>query len=469
MKRKHYSSVRIRLTLWYTAVLAGIMTLFSFGIYLYVHYSLMNQIDHELQRDASAIAAFLHKEGDNIHELHETEEFQSAPVFIIFKENRRLFATATWQKSDLNKSLALQPAYDRFTRQTSTGISYRLNYTRCKVHKRNYLIITAQPADAVINSLHTLVLALMIGMPFLLIAAAMGGWFMAGRVLAPVSALASTARKITADSLDRRLPVLNPDDEFGMLAAVFNETLARLQKSFDILHRFTSDASHELRTPLTALRSVGEVGLHTETDRDTCRDIIGSMLEEADRLAQLVDNLLTLTRLDSGSRSEQTESIHLNKLLQDVVHCIGVLAEEKNQKLIVRADNDVIIQANPPAIRQAVTNLLDNAIKYTPKNGSIHLSVQQDQTGQVIARIADSGPGISPEHQQRIFERFYRVDNDRSSTTGGSGLGLAIARQAVERNGGQIRMESASGKGSVFVIIFPSAEKGGQPEAKNKS
>jgi heavy metal sensor kinase len=446
------------------------MTLFSFGIYIYVRSGLMNQIDNELQRDASAIAVFLHKEGDNIHELHETEELKSAPIFMVFKDGQRIFATGSWRESGLNKPpVPAQPDSDKFMRDTANGAVYRLNYLRQKIRKSDYIIITAHTAGEMLNSLQTLVLALTIGMPFLLLAAGLGGWFMAGRVLAPVAALAATAREITADSLDRRLPVVNPDDEFGALATVFNETLARLSNSFDLLRRFTSDASHELRTPLTALRSVGEVGLHAETDQAACRDIIGSMLEEADRLALLVDNLLTLTRLDTGNTEEQSEYIQLSELLQDITRCLCVLAEEKNQEITVDTDDPIMMKGNAQAIRQAVTNLLDNAIKYTPENGRIYLSASRNRCGQSVIKIADTGPGISPEHQHRIFERFYRIDSDRSSSTGGSGLGLAIARQAVERNGGEIKMESVAGGGAEFSIIFPAIQKGGCPESENES
>ena len=462
MKYIRYS-VRVRLTLWYTAALASIMAVFSAGIYIYVKTSLMNQIDHELQRDADAISAIIQKKGYNLHELRETEEFKAAPVFMIKHGDGPAFTTTSWRKLHLHNAFGTNTNHQnhapRFIWKSPDGKIHRINSSPYTIRGESYIITVAQQADAVMNSLHTLAWALFIGMPFLLLTAALGGWFMAGKVLAPVAALAATAREISAESLDRRLPVINPDDEFGALASVFNDTLTRLQNSFELLQRFTSDASNELRTPLTALRSVGEVGLHAETDSKSCRNIIGSMLEEADRLALLVDNLLTLTRLDATRKDEHSQKFDLSEMLRDIVRCLQVLAEEKKQTMTLEAEETVKINANPTAIRQAITNLLDNAIKYTPEHGCICLSVKQYSEGYASVTIRDNGPGIAARHQQHVFERFYRIDENRSSASGGTGLGLAIAQQAVERNGGQIKLESEPGNGCTFTIQFTTAQK----------
>jgi signal transduction histidine kinase len=227
-----------------------------------------------------------------------------------------------------------------------------------------------------------------------------------------------------------------------------------LHNSFETLQRFTSDASHELRTPLTALRSVGEVALREGENATALRDTIGSMLEEAQRLTDLIDSLLLLARVENGRLPPHLEPFSFPKLLEQVRESVDVLAAEKQQKIILDEKADLMVTADPLLTRQATMNILDNAIRYSPPGTNIFMRCFH-RDGSVIAEIADEGPGIAPEHQQRIFERFFRIDKARSRDDGGAGLGLAISKLSIERQGGRIELESAIGKGSRFRIILP--------------
>jgi len=339
------------------------------------------------------------------------------------------------------------------------GRSYRLMSAKAKAPGGTFQIVVAQDIKPLRRSLRTVALMLVIGFPCALCLAMIGGYFLAGRLLAPVAAMASKTQEITAERLSERLPIHNPHDEFGRLATVFNDTLARLEDSFERLRRFTADASHELRTPLTAIRSVGEVALQDVLDPARCRDVIGSMLEESDRLARLVDSLLTLTRADSGGVHLKREPLDLTSLVNDVTDCLGALAEEKGQSLTVEIVDALTVEADRTTLRQALINLLDNAIRYTPAGGHIRLVVKRIRD-EAVVEVCDDGPGIPAEHREKIFERFYRVGKDRSSETGGAGLGLAIARWAVGINGGRIELESEEGRGSTFRVVL-SERKGG--------
>ena len=210
----------------------------------------------------------------------------------------------------------------------------------------------------------------MLGLPLGVAIAGLGGYSLARRALAPVERMTERARLITAERLSDRLPVDHPDDELGRLATVFNETLGRLEASFEQMRRFTADVSHELRTPLTAIRSVGEVGLREPRDGRDYRAIIGSMLEEVDRLSGLVDRLLTLSRAESGQAKLSVEVVDLNELAEDVVSYLGVLAEEKGQSLTVEAVGAPRGLGDRLVLRQSLINLVDNAIKYTPSGGT---------------------------------------------------------------------------------------------------
>ena len=293
------------------------------------------------------------------------------------------------------------------------------------------------------------------GLPCAVGLAIAGGYVLAGRVLSPIGAMADQARKITADSLGERLPVTNPGDEFGRLASVFNETLARLDDSFARLRRFTADASHELRTPLTAMRSVGEVALQRSLDRAAYRDVIGSMLEEVDRLTRLVETLLTLTRAESGRVQLARNVVDLGGLATAVADSLRVLAEEKAQTLTVDPEAGINAMGDTHVLRQGLSNLIDNAIKYTPDKGTITVRLVKMSLAEAAIEVRDTGRGIPAEHRERIFDRFYRVDAARSRDSGGLGLGLAISRWAVEAHGGRIELESEEGKGSVFRIVLP--------------
>jgi signal transduction histidine kinase len=265
--------------------------------------------------------------------------------------------------------------------------------------------------------------------------------------------MSERARSITAERLSDRLPVDNPEDEMGRLATVFNETLGRLERSFEQMRQFTADVSHELRTPLTSIRSVGEVGLRGHRDDSAYRSIIGSMLEEVDRLASLVDRLLTLSRADTGQARLAVEAFDLGGLAEDVVGHLGVLAEEKRQAVVIEG-GAANAYADRFVVRQAVINLVDNAIKFSPSGGRIVIRLGENANA-VTLDVIDSGPGIDADAHDRIFDRFFRAANAAGGT--GAGLGLSIAKGAIEANAGRLTLVSSSEHGSVFRITLPRA------------
>jgi heavy metal sensor kinase len=291
--------------------------------------------------------------------------------------------------------------------------------------------------------------------PFMIGAAALAGYRMSRRILAPVEEIASSAEEITSSRLHERIPVNGTGDEVDHLAKVFNEMLGRLDRSFLQLKQFTSDASHELRTPLAALRSIGEVGLGRDGTREEYRELVGSMLEEVNRLTRLVDDLLMVSRGDSGSIQLRYSPVGVFALARETVALLEPLAEEKGQRLILIGNAETQIEADAVFLRQALINVVYNAIKYSPANATTSVRVESALPDSVTILVQDAGPGIAPEHLARIFDRFYRVDPGRSRDAGGFGLGLAIAQWAVQAHKGAISVTSACGKGSTFSITLP--------------
>jgi heavy metal sensor kinase len=305
------------------------------------------------------------------------------------------------------------------------------------------------------QQLGEILFVLAVGFPAVLLLAGAGGYALARRALSPIDQLAVEAKRITAERLHERLTVPNDQDEIGRLAAVINDAFARLESSFERLRRFTSDASHELRTPLSVLRGIGEVGLRETRTPAEYQEALSSMLEEVDRLTRLVDTLLRLSRADAGTIRLAREVADLGQLTRDVAGSLAVAAEERQQRLDVEVGEDLRVCCDPLLVREALANVIDNAIKYSPIGSPIKIRTGVAR-GRASIVVADSGPGIAPNERERIFDRFYRIDEARSRETGGTGLGLAIAKWAVEANGGWISVEPAD-CGSVFRIEFPLA------------
>jgi heavy metal sensor kinase len=440
-------SVRARLTLWHAGVLALIVCIFSAGILLFVKARLYAGLDAQLDREIATISRIYREEPD---ELRDLASHWGITLFQVDEGGGIRWQTDAWEREGLSRALQIGDSSSPLSWTAPDRRHYRVH----SVSESSYRVAAAVDEASLRDTLRTLAIILAMGIPFAAGLAIAGGYFLAGRVLSPVGAMAQKAREITAESLTKRLPVDNAQDEFGQLATVFNDTLSRLQDAFERLRRFTADASHELRTPLTAMRSVGEVALQNTLDAIAYRDVIGSMLEEVDRLTRLVESLLILTRADSGKVQLAPEVLDLGGLAAHTVDQLRVLADEKQQELTLRAPIRVLAIGDNALIRHALMNLIHNAIKYTPNGGTITVEVNAT-SGRAMIEVRDTGPGIPAAHRNRIFDRFYRVDAGRSREEGGVGLGLAIARWAVEANGGQIELASEGMDGSLFRVILP--------------
>jgi len=297
-------------------------------------------------------------------------------------------------------------------------------------------------------------LALLAPLPVVLVLAGIGGYLLTSQALKPIQRLSRKAEQISSDRLHERLPVNVSDGELADLARVFNTVLVRLEQSFEQLRRFTSDASHELRTPLATMRSVGEVGLRKNHSPEHYRDVIGSMLEETNKLTQLVDSLLTVARADAGQIRLNPATFAATKLVQECTSMVEALMEEQRQKLVVEAETAEFLQGDWVLLRQALLNVVHNAIKHTPRGGTISIRVRSEEN-RVQIEVTDTGQGIPPDQIAKVFDRFYRVEEGRSRETGGVGLGLSIARWSVESHGGAITVHNEATGGCTFRICLP--------------
>ena len=433
----------------------AVLGLYAGAVYTFIRDNSSQLLDERLHDDFDWASDMLAQRPDGtIAPYDETGEGDSPWLQVYSTNGELLYFTPEARRNPVPNSEKLAAIPDEHI-VTIPGVNppYRIMSGGAKIGERRVVVQVARSEATIMQDLNQLLYILLLGLPVGVAAAGVGGYVLARRALAPVDRMSERARSINAERLNDRLPVDNPDDELGRLATVFNETLMRLESSFDQMRRFTADASHELRTPLTAIRSVGEVGLRGRRDEAAYREIIGSMLEEVDRLALLVDKLLTLSRADTGRASLNVDVVDIAQLAEEVAEQLGVLAEEREQTISVRSEVAPHWLGDRMVLRQALLNLVDNAIKYTPVGGKIEIAVAQAPEGTIVD-VTDTGPGIPSELQSRIFDRFYRVDKARSRENGGTGLGLAIAKWAVEVNGGRLTLEPTNGAGSRFRITL---------------
>jgi len=456
-------SVRLRLALWYAAATALVLIAFAWFVYEVIEHRLAAEIDRQLRIDFDLVEPQLSLDTEGrvdwtLRGSHGDEGFSRLSAwFEVWSEKRELLLRH-WPVPESNIKNVLPPprtsTLSFATVELEHGLFVRVMERPGRVQGRSVIIRVFRDETEMRRTLREIVEVSVLGFPLACALAAIGGYLVATRSLAPLDAMARQARQITSESLSKRLPNLNPSDELGRLATVFNETLTRLEASFSELQRFTADASHELRSPLTALRAVGEVALRDGNDPAMLRETIGSMLEEAERLTDLVDALLTLARMDATKADATREGVNIAKLLEEIRDQFEVLAAEKGQTLAVTSDHNVAVQTDRTLLRLALVNLVHNAIQHSPCNSKVSLATALRPSGVEIS-VSDSGRGIAPEYHEKIFEPFFRVDKARSRSGGGVGLGLAIAKRAIERSGGRIIVESDLNRGSVFRIELP--------------
>ena len=307
------------------------------------------------------------------------------------------------------------------------------------------------PIDA---ALGRLLAALATGLPIAIAIAAIGGFLLVRRALVPMERIARKAEAITQHNLSERLPVERSGDELERLSLSLNHMISRLEEAVQGSKRLVADASHELRTPLTVMRGELEsMAADPQTSRGT-REMLASLLEEVERLAAVVDGLLALSRLDTGEASAAWVKFDLAELVATTADQMSLLAEDKSISVACDAPQRVIVEGNRARLKQVVVNLLDNAIKYTQKGGTVRLKVTW-QNAQPVLEVSDTGIGIPPEAVPHVFERFYRVERSRSREQGGAGLGLSIVKSICAAHGAAVEVESAPDQGSRFCIRFP--------------
>ena len=465
-----FESVRARLTLWYVSLLAATLIVSIALIYFLLARALYVRVDDTLhavmQIAQTSLANDLNEGQDPADAARSTAaELASRQTLIAIYDGRGRLLAEAGREDDIAIPLPAleQIPFDDDLLQTIVEADdlddrHRLAFRRITVAGFNvdYTVVAGtslEPTDEELESLRGILAYLV---PLSLVVAGIGGWFLAGRSLSPVVAMADRARQIGVENLSERLPVANPRDELGLLAETFNSLLSRLEGSLIQQRQFMADASHELRTPVTTARTASSVALQQPTrDEGDYRETLAIVEQEMVRLSRIVDDMFTLARADAGSHPLRRMPMYLDEVVDEVVRALRVVAKTREISISGECLRPAPFTGDEDLVRRLILNLVDNAIRYAPSGTAVRVAL--DRAGnQYAISVSDDGPGIPTEIQPRIFERFYRVDAARThATDGGAGLGLALARWIARAHGGDVALAASSRLGSTFVITLP--------------
>jgi heavy metal sensor kinase len=481
-------SIRLRLALWHTATLA--IVLIAFGVFTALFLA---RFTREREREALVETASIYRhafeaELDDRRTTaqaaeHAAREFRfSGRCVLVYDDRGELIAlsdSAGWREAEDDRDLprsadvrglaasaaARRPIFAQLPRGRDGSV---LGYAEpVRVAGERFVIVALQIRGGEREVLGDFLGSGAIAIPIALLLAGLGGHLLARRSLAPVLAMSERAAVIGSRSLDERLPVGNPRDELGRLATVFNGLLERLERAFTQQRQFVADASHELRTPVAILRAETEVALSRQRSPQEYRESLDVVRGAAVRLGGIVDNLFALARADAGHLRLHRRPLFLEELVADTVRSMRTLARARRITLEFSPDTDVPCSGDDALLRHLVSNLLDNAIKYTPAGGRVSVTLERHD-GMCELAVHDTGPGIPDALRSRIFERFVRGDDARArsagSATTGAGLGLAIARVIAEAHGGTIELTQTGPPGSTFTLRLPASGPGRDPE-----
>ncbi len=453
-------SIRLRLALWFSAMMAIALTAFGAGaLWLHTRWAAA-QFDAELDNLGAAVARVMQEElgesGNLLRAVHETRnsiDVADRATAILDVVGQPI--AAHWHGFD---AIGVFPARDRPPHPTivtvvQSGKPWRLLQRPERSAAGDYTIVVAGPLDRIAIQRLLLLRVLIVAGSIIILSTAGVSWWVASSALRPVSTMANEAAVISAKSPDWRLNAPSDTDELGQLARAFNELLARLGVALRTQRQFMADASHELRTPVSVIQTATEVMLsQTRREEAEYREAFAIIGDQTARLSRMVQDMFVLARADAGGYDVPMRRLYVDEVVGDAVRAVAVVAMPKGLRIRSELQPDIAIDGDDGLLHRMMTNLLDNAVQHTPAGGSVNVVLTAD-AATVTITVADSGPGIPDADRDRVFDRFVRLDPSRSAESGG-GLGLPIARWIAEQHHGTLTLDP-SRCGSVFVVRLP--------------
>jgi heavy metal sensor kinase len=467
----NHRSLAFRLAVWYGLLLSATFALVATGMYLGLQQYLRSSLSDSLRRRSEQVEEILQgaRAGITDEEIADAINTRVAPEFnnrfvritrqpasLLYRSGQP--ADRSFDPTTIPRLEGPWPAGSAARRVATSAGPVMISATSLSTRSGRYLVelgTSIEPMESVLARLLSLLGMLL---PVLVALAAGGGYLLVNRALRPVERMSQTAEQISVQNLDQRLPVMRTGDALQQLSLSLNHMLGRLRESVQTSRRFLADASHELRTPLTIIKGELQEMVRDGQCPPELRDRLGSALEEVARLERLVSGLLALSRLDAGDAQREWVDVDLGALASSIVEQMRLVADDSGVQLDASGLRALTVRGDRGRLKQVVVNLLDNAIKFTPRGGTVSLRTEQ-RPDVALLEVRDTGIGIPPEALPHVFERFFRADAARTRedgvTDGGAGLGLAIVQSICTAHGAGIEVESVPGLGSCFRLSFP--------------
>jgi len=451
-------SIRARLTVWYSLLLAIALTVFSLAAMLFMWHSINETVDEQLQDEARAVQKLIAGSDEQALqqqvEAHAELQAGSSLLQVADENHNFIYRAPVLERRGLGAS---DTALGKFVTVWFGKSPLRIFATTASLDGRVFTIQVAEDMDDFFEAAARYRMLLLIGIPLLLCAAAAGGYWMSSRALAPVDEITRAAQSISPNDLTARLALPRTRDELYRLAETLNALLQRIESGFRRVIQFTADASHELRTPVSLIRTRAEIALRKRRSEEEYHNALAEILDEAEHVSALIEDLMLSVRADTGGQALRFTRLDLADLVRHVGKQGRTLAEARRLQWSLEVPGgSVWLGGDADALRRLMLILIDNAVKYTPEHGTVGISLHHSN-GTANIHVTDTGIGIPESDRVHIFERFYRTDAARSRDSGGTGLGLAIALWIAKAHQGDITVQSSEGQGSRFSVRLPLA------------
>ena len=460
--RSYRKTLAFRLTLWYAGVFAVSSCVAFLLFYTLITSVFRERTDQELLSQASEFSTVLATRGLEAVKSLAVLEAQAAGVKKVFSRllsaSGQVFSSSNmsyWQDIDIREAAIKELVRNRKNVFETISIPNRKDKVRV-LHVMVGTGIILQIGRSMetdsrfidaFKNIFVITMVLLVGL------AAGVGWFMARRAVSGVEAVTRTARDISGGTLDKRVPVGTRGDEIDQLAATFNQMLGRIQALVTEIREMTDNIAHDLKSPIARIRGMAEVTLTTGKTLADYENMAAGTVEECDRLIDMINTMLMITKAESGVDKRNDEDIDVSKLVRDACELLEPVAEDGGLSLTCDTPNPCHFVGDRRMIQRILSNLLDNALKYTPSGGAVEVSLSERNGREVALTVHDTGIGIPAGDLPHVFERFYRCDQSRSEP--GTGLGLSLARALARVHNGDITVASTPGKGSTFTLILP--------------
>ena len=470
--KSYIRTTRFKTTLWYSSLFLLLEIVIGILVYFYLGNSMYRQLDTSLQRQAESIYNFVQDKKFNLTHFQPDSVYASQEDFVydlIFDavilnprntfvqvklDNNSIFKTENLRNHSINISNPESKKVEMISFSDSTLSDYQMR--AAILNKDQYNIIVAFPLHHINETLGSLTTIFIIIAPIFFIFSILGGFVISSKSLSRIDHIIKKTEEITTQNLDEKIEGEEFSDEYGRLVKKMNDMILRIKNSIQYMNQFSISASHELKTPLTILRGEIEIALRSPKTPEEYRQILISNYEETLRLISIVDKLFFISKFDHSLIKLNKERIKLNKFLCDVISPLKSLGKEKNIYLNLELGPDSEVEIDSELIRSAITNLIENAIKYGYENQAVIIKTELIQNKKVKISVINKGEGILPEVLPRIFDRFYRIESSRNRGTGGVGLGLSVVRSIINWHSGEVNVNSEPGKETEFYFTLAS-------------